>query len=235
MIVAKINGGLANQMFQYAAARSLANHHQVDLMLDLSWFKNIPSRNTVRSFELNRYPIDAYIANSQEELQFRRFHSLFLRGIPRINTQWIYKKEKYFQFDPDFYKFPSNSYLDGSWQSNHYFEKYSESIWNQFQPIEAPGYQDEALLDSIGNSNSIAIHVRRGDYVTNVFARNAHGACSLDYYNNALDFIRAREEGLRYFVFSDDLKWGSSGVSCKDGISLIRVDPSRYTTINQHV
>jgi hypothetical protein len=215
MIVAKINGGLGNQMFQYAAARALANHHQVDLMLDLRWFKNIPSRNTVRSFELNRYPIDAYIANGQEELQFRSFHSLFLKGIPRINTQWIYKKEKYFQFDPDFFRFPSNSYLDGSWQSSHYFEKYSESIWNQFQPIEAPGYQDEALLDLIRNSNSIAIHVRRGDYVTNVFARNAHGACSLDYYNNALDFIREREEGLSYFVFSDDLNWARDNLKLR--------------------
>lgn len=85
MIIAKINDELGNQMFQYAAARTLANHHQVDLMLDLSWFKKIPSRNTVRSFELNRYPIDAHIANSQEELQFRRFNSLFLRSIPRIN------------------------------------------------------------------------------------------------------------------------------------------------------
>jgi hypothetical protein len=141
MIVAKINGGLDNQMFQYAAARALANHHQVDLMLDLSWFKNIPSRNTVRLFELNRYPIDAYIANSQEELQFRRFHSLLLKGIPRINEQCIYKKEKYFKFDPNFFKFPSNSYLDSSWQSSHYFDRYSELIWNQFQPIETRDFK----------------------------------------------------------------------------------------------
>ena len=68
MIVAKINGGFGNQMFQYADARALANYHQAVLMLDLSWFKNTPSRNIVRSFELNRYPIDACIANSQEEL-----------------------------------------------------------------------------------------------------------------------------------------------------------------------
>ncbi len=72
------------------------------------------------------------------------------------------------------------------------------------EPISAnrnPGFQDQTLLDSIRNSNSIAIHVRRGDYVTNIFARNAHGACSLDYYDNALNFIREREESLRYYVF----------------------------------
>ena len=36
MIIARISGGLGNQMFQYAAARRLAHHRRTELKLDLS-------------------------------------------------------------------------------------------------------------------------------------------------------------------------------------------------------
>jgi hypothetical protein len=213
MIVAKISGGLGNQMFQYAAARALANQHRVDLMLDLSWFNKIPSRNTQRSFELLHYPIEARIANIREEAQFSKYHSRILRNIPSVGKEWIYKRERHFQFDPLFFEYPENSYLDGYWQSSLYFEKFSDQIWSQFQPKQGPGSRDLSVLDSINKTNSVAIHIRRGDYFTNSVASKVHGVCSLDYYSRALNFIREHESNPHFYIFSDDLDWVSKNLA----------------------
>jgi hypothetical protein len=213
MIVVKISGGLGNQMFQYAAARALANHHNVDLMLDLSWFKNIPEKNTTRLFELHNYPINAHIASVDEEAHLKIYHSWFLTGIRTMNKEWKYMREKSFSFDNNFYSYPSNAYLDGYWQSNLYFEKIDEQIRSQFQPIEAPSDQDKILLKEIKKNNSVAIHVRRGDYVENTSANRFHGLCTLEYYGRAIDIILKKEKNLNFYIFSDDLPWAQDNFS----------------------
>ena len=41
MILVRLSGGIGNQMFLYAAARRLAEHHDTRLRLDTSWFANV--------------------------------------------------------------------------------------------------------------------------------------------------------------------------------------------------
>jgi hypothetical protein len=57
MILARIGGGLGNQMFQYAAARRLAEQHRTVVHLDTSWFQNIPAGLTERRYELDQLSI----------------------------------------------------------------------------------------------------------------------------------------------------------------------------------
>jgi hypothetical protein len=40
MIITQLNGGLGNQMFQYAMGRTLAVHHNTELKLDMTQFNN---------------------------------------------------------------------------------------------------------------------------------------------------------------------------------------------------
>ena len=62
MIITKLNGGLGNQFFQYAAGKALADFHKVELKLDLNAFSN----QTLRKYELDQFSITALAASSEE-------------------------------------------------------------------------------------------------------------------------------------------------------------------------
>ncbi|QWE02827.1 alpha-1,2-fucosyltransferase [Polynucleobacter sp. JS-JIR-II-b4] len=207
MIITKLNGGLGNQLFQYAAGRSLADHHNTELILDLEWFKNAPVGNTRRKFELGKYPIIARVASPKEVAAFTFYHGRVLRRIPFLPRLWKYQREKHFQYDPCFFNFANNCYLDGYWQSHLYFDDIGGSLRAQLQPNIEPGPANQKLLDEIAIENSVAVHIRRGDYLTNPSASSHHGVCSLDYYQQAVEQITSKVANPHFYVFSDDLAW----------------------------
>ena len=58
MIVTKFNGGLGNQMFQYAAGRALSLKHKASLKFDTTSNRlDDNSSNVLRDFELNCFNI----------------------------------------------------------------------------------------------------------------------------------------------------------------------------------
>lgn len=207
MIITKINGGLGNQLFQYAAGRSLAHRHQTNLVLDLSDFKNIPLGNTPRKFELDQYPIVARVASPEEEASFRFYQGRVLRRVPFLPRPWWHAREPHFQYDSNFSRLSDNVYLDGYWQSNLYFENIAPIIQSELQPLESPGKINQDLLDSMSQQNSVALHIRRGDYVSNIKAAIHHGVCSIDYYQKAINIIVEKVTNPYFYIFSDDLEW----------------------------
>ena len=59
----------------------------------------------------------------------------------------------------------------------------------------------------INTTNSICLHVRRGDYVSNLSAAKFHGICNLEYYKKAIQYIYAKIENPFFFIFSDDVDY----------------------------
>ena len=94
-------------------------------------------------------------------------------------------------------------------QSYKYFEGYEDLIRNIFKfPKDKIGKENIKLLNDIKKSNSISIHIRRGDYVNNNKTNKVHGTCDLEYYNNAIKNITDNNnEGFKLFFFSDDIDW----------------------------
>ena len=72
---------------------------------------------------------------------------------------------------------------------------------------------DKKVLEDINTTNSIAIHVRRGDYVSVESVAQTHGVCSLNYYRRAIDFVTHKVENPQFFIFSDDPEWVSEHLS----------------------
>lgn len=221
MIITKINGGLGNQLFQYAAGRALAHHHQTELVLDLSWYKQPPLGNTPRAYELDKYPIVARIAGPQEESAFRFYHGRILRRVPLLPRPWRHAREAHFQYDPVFLNLPDNTYLDGYWQSNKYFEEIGSLIRSELQAIPGPGQKNQLLLDDISSKNSIALHIRRGDYLSNPTAAQYHSVCSLEYYQNAVQLIAAKVANPHFFVFSDDVAWAQANLNLRFPVTFV--------------
>lgn len=211
MIIVRISGGLGNQMFQHAAGVALASHHACDLKWDLSWFDG----NTLhQGFELSRVfgisKENATAADYRETLGWRG--NDWLRGrLASRKWGWLrpkhYIREPHFHYWPKFWQIRPPVYLDGYWQTAKYFQDMEALVRNEFQFSQHMSLENRAIAEIMEESNSVSLHVRRGDYVSDKRIANVHGVCGLDYYLQALDELEGRVRDPYYFVFSDDPQW----------------------------
>jgi len=216
MIIVKLMGGLGNQMFEYAAARSLANMKHVDLKLDLGWF-DIKQVDTLRPYELKDLNTTKHSISATDFklLDDNKVSRLKLR-LSKNSNSLINYTEQYFQFNRRVLSLPDYSYLDGYFQSEKYFHNIRDLLLSEFTPSYKLSKKVQQDLSWINKTkNSVSIHIRRGDYVNNVNAASFHGTSPLDYYYKALREIQAKIKGnLTVFVFSDDQTW------CKNNLKL---------------
>ncbi len=194
-VISTINGGLGNQMFQYAAGRALALRLGVPLELDISFY----GAGRHRSFELGKFGIVAAMAAK------RGLFAKLLGGkdaLPEFD-------EAHFHFDPRFDDLHSPVKLEGYFQSPRYFAGYSENIRRELTPPNPVDRETLALGARMGGEGSISLHVRRGDYVSKPSAASVFSQCTLDYYRKALKQLPA---DLPVYVFTDDLVWAKSNL-----------------------
>jgi len=207
MIIVRLIGGLGNQMFQYAAARRLAHHYNTDLFLDVTGFASY----SLRKFELDIFKIRAKIAPPDliKCVPFSRKDAVHI-GIRHFflgETIIQYVKEQTFDFYESVLFLPDNVYLNGYWQSEKYFSEIVDIIRKEFSFVNPPSAINQELLEEIGECNSVSMHIRRGDYISNPVTMEFHGALGIDYYTRALNLIRKKVKDPHIFVFSDDIFW----------------------------
>jgi len=201
LVVTRLNGGLGNQLFQYAAGRALALRYGATLKLDLRVFPHYP----LRRYELDKYPIQAMIATDGELRAFGDGATSPRPGCTRYH-------EPHFHFDPEVYGAAPPVQLIGYWQSERYFQHISDLIRREFTPVDPLDAENEQALANILHSTAIAVHVRRGDYVSNPVIAARHGAPSLGYYRRAMDYVASRVSDPVFYLFSDDPDWACSNV-----------------------
>ena len=76
MIVVKIQGGLGNQMFQYAHGRFLSEKFNLDLKLDTSFYDNYDSKSTLREFQLNSFENIKSNISIIDDIDFSNFYKI---------------------------------------------------------------------------------------------------------------------------------------------------------------
>jgi len=221
MIIVKLIGGLGNQLFQYALGCYLTEKYHTELKLDISGFDNYK----LWKYELDKFNIIEDFANP-EELKIPYFKKR--NGIKKILFKLLYKPkkmsyivEKHFHFDSCIINLPDNVYLDGCWQSEKYFKEIQDIIRKDFTfKLPAEGKNKE-LLEQISSVNSVSLHVRRGDYITNSSANKVHGVCSLDYYNECIKYIVEKVNNPHFFIFSDEPEWVKENLTIPYFITIV--------------
>jgi hypothetical protein len=209
MIITRLNGGLGNQMFQYAVGRSLSYVHNVPLKLDLTEFGTYNKRK----FRLNHFNINAEIASLEEIENFKQLNkglSGVISSLPELLRPYYkrkYIKEHFFHYDLNIRKCSGNSYLEGYWQSEKYFQEITPVILDDFTLRERSDSLNEIMAEKIKSCDAISLHVRRGDYVANPETNLYHGTCTLEYYKKAINAVGKHVENPHYFIFSDDPGW----------------------------
>lgn len=210
MIVVRLNGGLGNQLFQYATGRQLAHLNNAPLYLDTA-FINANLQQQIWKYELGAFNISGIIADDK---LLQTFHGSSFSSKERLLTNLITlgKNKKYkfdeYGFNEQVLNLRGNYYLRGFFQSEKYFKGIANILREELSVKEEFIPADNLLLDKISNTTSVAIHIRRGDYIRNLSTMNAHGLCSKDYYTKSIEYIK-RELGddVHFFFFTDDEEW----------------------------
>ena len=205
MIIAKIHGGLGNQLFQYAFGRNLAVKNNCELKLDLSFFDN----QSLRKYALTHFSIVENIASAGEchELMQKRF-SVADRFTRRFfKSRASVAEEKKLVFDPQFLKTGDNTYLNGYWQSEKYFSGISKQIKQELEIKTAPSAANSHMRTAIESGNAVSLHIRRGDFELDATVNKVHGTCSPDYYSQAAGLMAKTLADPVFYVFSDDMPW----------------------------
>lgn len=212
MILAKLRGGLSNQMFQYAAARRLAHRHSTELRLDIGWYAKTPAGATPRAFEMHHLNISGTLATPDDVIGTDGVRNTKLKDLPaalwrKLRPRFRFVAERHLHFDESVLNLPDNVCLFGYWPSAKYFQDVEPIIRSEFTVKEPPSDENASLIAAMHGVQSVSLHVRRGDYVQNPYVNRIHGTCTPAYYAAAVAHISARVPEPYFFVFSDNLAW----------------------------
>jgi hypothetical protein len=217
MIISHILGGIGNQMFQYAAGRSLSLYLNVELFQDLNDFDRYRHHN---GFELHRVfglplrPAKFSHINSAIGLGSSPLaRKILKRNLFRIFRGNRFIVEPHFNFWPEFFDVKSNSYLYGYWQSEKYFKQIESIIRDDFsfkQPLEG---KNKLIENQISRGNAVSLHVRRGDYASDSKTRRVMNILDESYYLDAIAYITNKIQKPSFFIFSDDIDWVKKNIT----------------------
>jgi hypothetical protein len=226
MTIINILGGLGNQMFQYAFAYSLFRQKNYKVKLDVNGFETYD----LREYELNLFNTSLKIAEQDEidNIKYKN-ENLVQTLIGKIKRQGkvlsdSYYKEAHFNFDENAYKKADGTYFEGYWQSERYFLNYREDLLKEFTLKKELHAKSKDYENEINEVQSVSLHIRRGDYVTNTHTNSVHGTCSLEYYKNAVKEIETKVEDPHFFIFSDDLAWAKDHLEFIDKVTFVELD-----------
>ena len=124
MVIVRLMGGMGNQMFQYAIAKSMAQRNNDIFKLDLSFYP----KQTLRKYELDLFKINENIATEKECIKLRGKEGFFFKIANKLNMPlnrpFAYIREKQISlFDEKMFSLKGDIYLDGYWQNEQYFKK----------------------------------------------------------------------------------------------------------------
>lgn len=193
-MIIRLMGGLGNQMFQYAMGKAAANERNEKLFLDkFSYY-----RDKKRKCEIEKFNVKSEKLSVWKVLYYNMF---FWEDRKNRNGNKIFWEKKIFE-----YEITRNiplKYFVGSWQNEKYFKTFRDELRDDFTFKERFREEIEEKTKSISQENSVAVHVRRGDYLENseyVVQRD-------NYYIKAMQYIWEREKNVKFYVFSDDIGW----------------------------
>lgn len=220
-----LNGGLANQAFQYIFAKHYELSHPGQIMyLDDSYF----ALNTVHNgYELEKvFGIKAPMLSDvfdEDVWSFILEQKKQGKSVPQILCEngipiYMLAEEKNYrtfnpfdgevfmipanQFNPEILNYKEDIYYHGYWINKNWFDTYRDEFLEIFTFPAITDEKNKQYMNAILNSNSCSIHIRRGDYVT------LGWAMEIEHYHKMIEYYLAQYKGdWELFVFSDDIDW----------------------------
>lgn len=234
MIIVGIQGGLGNQLQQYALYRKFISLG-AEAKLDLSWFDVDNQANTAakRKLELDYFPGIKYevcTSNEKEKLigSTSIVGKLQRKLSAKIGLPLVKKYIESSMYDEQLLSL-RDCYLEGYFANEYYYKDILDGLKNELEfPIDKSRNKDRLYeyASRMQAENSVSIHLRRGDYLDEINRAMFGGICTDEYYDSAVKYIANHVENPKIYIFSDDTAYAdkySQGLQ-KRGIDTRVVD-----------
>ena len=212
LVVIQLSGGMGNQMFQYA------------LYLQLQALgKNVKIDDKTEYEGRNARPIRLSVFNAKYEVptetEMNCLTDSYLDLASKIRRKLKGRKtaaymEKSQLFDSKVLEL-NRAYFMGWWQSEKYFAGIKEKVREAFNFKNMNLSETmKTYADAMENSNSVSVHIRRGDYqqVDEIYG----GICTEEYYEKAMKKMREEIPDCHFFIFTNDIPWVKEHMQGKD-------------------
>jgi hypothetical protein len=215
MINVLLTGGLGNQLFQYAFGRALAERNRTALVLHTAYLESkLPFKKwaTPMRYELGVFHINAQVKQNIFSAAwlypFAKAEYLLRDSIHA--ARYTVLQETDHAFHADYLQAGDNVYVKGNFQSEKYFADIAPLLRQELVFASPLTGQNAVLQQQIRQSAAVALHIRRGDYIS--LAQNAgkFAQVPLSYYQEAMQYIAARISHPEFYVFSDDIPWAKA-------------------------
>jgi len=200
-------GGLGNQLFQFIVGYILAKKNKINLRINIESFNSYD-----REFELDRFP-EIRKLNIPKIINCNFFFKIcsylyhkFINFFFSLDKQEFEKSPFVFNGDLLKVKIVKNVTIKGFFQSEKYFVNYKKIVFKLFRFSKIKAKLIQKYLNLINNKNSVAINIRRGDYLNNPKVRYIHGILKEDYYKKSISYFKKRVKNPIFFIFSDDIE-----------------------------
>lgn len=205
IITLVFNGGLGNQMFQYAFYLRMRYASPFSFFL----FDIEPSQRQHHGYELDRV---FNINSKRRRTCFRLLKQYCPKTIDLFKT---IIQENSLEFVPDLLKVrhPLLRY-EGFWQSEAYFKPVEGIVRKAFIfREELLNKESKGMVPFLKSKNSVSVHVRRGDYLQH---QDYYGQCTESYYKKAIESMQERVPNPFFVFFSDDMEWVKQNIKCEN-------------------
>jgi hypothetical protein len=205
MVIIKLKGGLGNQLFQYAYGRVLAIKNNVEVRYEFEG----KSGDTAREYKLGFFNTKAPFPTPEESRKVKKSYGMF----STIND--LFKKKILRQYNIGYVPstlLKKSGYVEGYWQSYKYLNQIKKELLQEIQLKNPIDIKYAELIKQMRDTQSVSVHIRRGDYINDPKTKAEHYCFGIEYYNEAFEIIREKIKSPTLFIFSDDIIWAKDNV-----------------------
>lgn len=211
--IIKSDGGLGNQMFEYAWARAMQQLYGGEIWLDAHTYKQKGAYRdlSLMHFNLNK---DVHVVETIVDRVMLYFAAarkritdkLFINGTQETylnKIRWgVYNQYSHIAFDCFIEPKRKINYINGSWFGECFFEPANEVIKKEFMVKTPPSDLSLKLIDEMQSCESVCLHVRLGDFLNEPWNTMSR-VCGNRYYNEAIRIIKEKVKDPVFYVFSN--------------------------------
>jgi hypothetical protein len=207
VILVRVFAGIGNQLFQYAAAQALGRRLGAPVRFDThTWYTGRGRRQSTRRESVLRelgLPVDEASPKERAAPWVRQWW-----GGRRRREGWTFLGQNGADLAHEaLARAVAPVFFEGYWQGECYFGDYRSELTAQLLGLAPDAERNQRWLAAVRAPGAVAIHVRRGDYVTNGARSPAYRVLPVEYYQAALERLRKSGAVESVVVFSDDPDW----------------------------
>lgn len=206
MVIIQLIGGMGNQMFQYALYQkylSLGTNTKLDCLKLNNYIKEYNRQTIFKEFNLSLDQADINEIHKLKDDKKDIYSKVRRKIFGRKKTH--YKEPESGKYIPEILNF-NNVYLEGFWQAFEYFDDIRDVLLKKFHFNRKLNERNTETLHQINScNNSVSIHIRLGDYLSNTNKIIYGNICNSEYYENCIGYINNIVPDTKFFVFSNDI------------------------------